>query len=138
MKGHKDKDGIFHPHTQYKGIRKSRDQSLKTQGVRLARTQRLIGGEKEGYAYSYQEGKELKKEIQKEIERIIRIKPAGISDIEISEINRYSIDGHLFLKGGMIAGDIQNLKDSGINIGSIQPAGTDVVLSFYLDRSKFR
>jgi len=36
MKGHMEKDG-FHPHTQYKGVRKSRDQSAKTQGVRLAR-----------------------------------------------------------------------------------------------------
>lgn len=32
MKGHME-DGKFHPHKQYKGVRKSRDQSTKTQGV---------------------------------------------------------------------------------------------------------
>jgi hypothetical protein len=37
MKGHKDSDGTFHPHTPYKGIRKSRDQTSKTEGIRLKR-----------------------------------------------------------------------------------------------------
>lgn len=36
MKGFK-RDGIFHPITPYKGVRKSRDQSTKTLGVRLER-----------------------------------------------------------------------------------------------------
>lgn len=37
MKGHME-DGKFHPHTQYKkGVRKSRDQTAKTQGVRMKR-----------------------------------------------------------------------------------------------------
>jgi len=41
MKGHMEKDG-FHPHTQYKGVRKSRDQKEKTKGViRLARSSKL-------------------------------------------------------------------------------------------------
>ncbi len=40
MKGHMQ-DGKFHPHTEYKGVRKSRDQSVKTEGIRLAR-QRVI------------------------------------------------------------------------------------------------
>src|SRR3990172_7013687 len=35
--GFKDKEGKFHPITPYKGVRKSRDQKLKTQGVRLKR-----------------------------------------------------------------------------------------------------
>lgn len=35
MKGHKDPTGKFHPHTQYNGVRKSRDQKQKTQGVKL-------------------------------------------------------------------------------------------------------
>jgi len=39
MKGHMEKDG-FHPHTKYKGVRKSRDQKAKTQGIRLARKAR--------------------------------------------------------------------------------------------------
>ena len=35
MKGHKDKSGTFHPHTQYiKSPRKSRDQDSKLQGVK--------------------------------------------------------------------------------------------------------
>ncbi len=34
MKGHMEKDG-FHPHTQSKGVRKSRDQKEKTQGVKI-------------------------------------------------------------------------------------------------------
>ena len=37
MKGHMEKDG-FHPHTDYKGVRKSRDQQAKTEGVRLKRS----------------------------------------------------------------------------------------------------
>jgi len=42
MKGHM-KDGKFHPHTDYKkGVRKSRDQKAKTQGVKI-RKQRLEG-----------------------------------------------------------------------------------------------
>ena len=41
MKGHMQ-DGIFHPHTQYKGVRKSRDQRLKTQGVRLKHVERIF------------------------------------------------------------------------------------------------
>lgn len=36
--GHKDSSGKFHPHTTYNGVRKSRDQSEKTQGVRLKRS----------------------------------------------------------------------------------------------------
>ena len=35
--GHKTKDGKFHPHTPYREVRKSRDQTAKTQGVRLQR-----------------------------------------------------------------------------------------------------
>ena len=34
MKGHMEKDG-FHPHTQYKGVRKSRDQQVKTEGIKI-------------------------------------------------------------------------------------------------------
>ena len=34
MKGHMEKDG-FHPHTQYKGVRKSRDQNAKHEGVKI-------------------------------------------------------------------------------------------------------
>ena len=35
MKGHMEKDG-FHPHTEYKkGTRKSRDQKVKTKGVKI-------------------------------------------------------------------------------------------------------
>lgn len=36
MKGHMQ-DGKFHPHIEYKGVRKSRDQQVKTIGVRMAR-----------------------------------------------------------------------------------------------------
>jgi len=43
MKGHMEKDG-FHPHTQYKGIRKSRDQLTKTEGVKI-RKQREVSTE---------------------------------------------------------------------------------------------
>ena len=35
--GYKDKNNKFHPITPYKSVRKSRDQKLKTQGVRLKR-----------------------------------------------------------------------------------------------------
>ena len=34
MKGHMQ-DGKFHPHTQYKGVRKSRDQKAKIDGVKI-------------------------------------------------------------------------------------------------------
>jgi len=35
-------DGKFHPHTQYKNIRKSRDQSTKSQGVKIERNAREV------------------------------------------------------------------------------------------------
>lgn len=35
--GFKDDKGIFHPLTKYNGVRKSRDQTAKTQGIRLKR-----------------------------------------------------------------------------------------------------
>ena len=37
MKGFKDSSGKFHPMTDSKGVRKSRDQSAKTQGVKIER-----------------------------------------------------------------------------------------------------
>lgn len=37
MKGFKDSNNKFHPITQSKGVRKSRDQSTKTEGIRLKR-----------------------------------------------------------------------------------------------------
>jgi len=40
MKGFKDSSGKFHPITDYKGVRKSRDQSAKLEGVRI-RKQRV-------------------------------------------------------------------------------------------------
>ena len=36
MKGHME-NGKFHPHTEYKGVRKFRDQQVNEQGIRLAR-----------------------------------------------------------------------------------------------------
>jgi len=38
LKGFKDSSGKFHPITEHKGVRKSRDQSAKTEGVRMKRT----------------------------------------------------------------------------------------------------
>lgn len=52
MKGHKDSSGKFHPHTPYNGVRKSRDQSIKTQGVKLTsgiRMQRELPTELSGF-----------------------------------------------------------------------------------------
>lgn len=37
MKGFKDSEGKFHPMKKYNGMRKSGEQKLKTQGVRMAR-----------------------------------------------------------------------------------------------------
>ncbi len=56
MKGHMQ-DGKFHPHTEYKkGTRKSRDQSTKSEGVKIrkARNQDLV------YAESYNRGQNIK------------------------------------------------------------------------------
>ncbi len=51
MKGHMQ-DGKFHPHTEYKkGIRKSRDQQVKSQGVKI-RKQRLDPEEIERITYT--------------------------------------------------------------------------------------
>jgi len=36
------KDGKFHPITDYKGVRKSRDQKVKTDGIRLKRKGQLF------------------------------------------------------------------------------------------------
>lgn len=41
MKGFKDSNNKFHPITQSKGVRKSRDQSAKTQGVKITRKARV-------------------------------------------------------------------------------------------------
>lgn len=47
MKGFKDSSNKFHPITDYKkGVRKSRDQSAKTQGVKITRNARVITGSK--------------------------------------------------------------------------------------------
>ncbi len=40
LKGFKDSSGKFHPITDYKGVRKSRDQSAKLQGVKIDRKKR--------------------------------------------------------------------------------------------------
>lgn len=40
MKGFKDSSGKFHPITDYKGVRKSRDQKAKTQGIKILRKKR--------------------------------------------------------------------------------------------------
>ena len=42
MKGFKDSSGKFHPISDSKGVRKSRDQSTKTQGVKLVRKARTV------------------------------------------------------------------------------------------------
>jgi len=42
MKGFKDSSGKFHPITDYKGVRKSRDQSAKIQGVKIERKKRFL------------------------------------------------------------------------------------------------
>ncbi len=45
MKGHMQ-DGKFHPHTDYKkGVRKSRDQSTKSVGIKLERKAREVRGQ---------------------------------------------------------------------------------------------
>lgn len=40
MKGFKDSSGKFHPITNNNGVRKSRDQTTKTEGVRMKRNQK--------------------------------------------------------------------------------------------------
>jgi len=42
LKGFKDKDGKFHPMNNQKGVRKSRDQSTKTQGIKITRKARAL------------------------------------------------------------------------------------------------
>ncbi len=44
MKGFKDSSNKFHPITQTKGVRKSRDQKAKQQGIRIERKAREIDG----------------------------------------------------------------------------------------------
>jgi len=46
LKGFKDSSNKFHPITQSKGVRKSRDQSAKIQGVKITRKARVITGSK--------------------------------------------------------------------------------------------
>ena len=75
MKGHKDSDGKFHPHTPYKGVRKSRDQSKKTQGVRFKRTQQ---------ASFYQPEPILETELTDIF--------AEVADMETGEINHHKLD----------------------------------------------
>jgi len=46
LKGFKDSSGKFHPITEHKGVRKSRDQSAKTQGVKIRKARTDKGLEK--------------------------------------------------------------------------------------------
>jgi len=41
MKGFKDSSGKFHPISDYKGVRKSRDQKLKQNGVKIRKAKFL-------------------------------------------------------------------------------------------------
>ena len=41
MKGHMEKDG-FHPHTESKGVRKSRDQQAKQEGVKIRKARYIV------------------------------------------------------------------------------------------------
>jgi len=66
LKGFKDSNNKFHPITQSKGVRKSRDQSTKTQGVKLVRKARTVSKVKrlpdvsinnENFSFRVDEGK---------------------------------------------------------------------------------
>ena len=48
MKGHMEKDG-FHPHTEYKGVRKSRDQQAKTEGVIIRKQRDTVPSDLSGF-----------------------------------------------------------------------------------------
>lgn len=101
------KDGKFHPHTDYKkGIRKSRDQKDKTQGVKVERKARI------GH-------------IDKEIPRfaIKEFDDSGIKDLEATDYNpkwklfsAFDIDGHEFFifpdEESAIAFGRQSIRDT--------------------------
>ncbi len=77
MKGHMQ-DGKFHPHTEYKkGTRKSRDQKVKTQGVRFQRT-KTRGIEMKNDEEIIMEASNINANSQYIIDRIERRRTKGI------------------------------------------------------------
>jgi len=79
MKGHMQ-DGKFHPHTQSKGVRKSRDQTVKTQGVKIERKKRVTKGIEKLFEM---EQKEVSKEI---LDREYDAFTSGITDYGSADI----------------------------------------------------
>lgn len=148
MKGF-TRDGKFHPITDYKkGTRKSRDRKVKTQGVEVERKARegkpmgvgntMIGGTASVRDINFDQQTALQKNIENELLRIIRMKPAGLVSIEIVQSDRWGIELEAHLLGGVLGGDIVNLANEGWKVGSIHADGKNVAVSIIIDRTKYR
>ena len=64
MKGFKDKEGKFRPTENKKGVRKSRDQSTKTEGVRLKRDRTILSEYKNATHLSMEDNKKVHEKIK--------------------------------------------------------------------------
>ena len=117
--GHKAKDGKFHPHTPYNGIRKSRDQITKTEGVRMKRISK-----KTKYKYPYfslwdtQTDRFLgsgrnEKNLQLTLEDGITFLVEGSDDPEQTEEESYKQSG---LKDGNVKKQIEYLRAFGLQV----------------------
>ncbi len=146
MKGHMEKDG-FHPHTEYKGVRKSRDQKVKVEGVKVRKEREgkligvgntMIGGTASIRDINLDQQISLQNKIENELLRIIRMKPAGLESIEITQSDRWVIELEARLKGGILGGDVVNLANEGWKVGSIQADGKNVAVSITIDRTRYR
>ena len=97
MKGFKDSSGKFHPITEYKGVRKSRDQKAKTQGIRkqrLPQQEHVIPDLRKTKSY-WQVVLENPREESGTTTHIIELGKLENKDDEINALMRMQKDGHL-------------------------------------------
>jgi len=105
MKGFKDSKGKFHPITDYKGVRKSRDQSSKSKGVKVERKAR----EGEEQSYWGQNGK-----YQKEADVLQKLVPAEGASPDLS-VDLFRRASNLYYEifnngGGNLEGEGQDIE----------------------------
>ncbi len=78
-----ESDG-FHPHTQYKGVRKSRDQSAKSEGIKVERKARAVAiTDMDDFTL------DLRIEsLQDEVQRRTALEQTGVPNSDIAEIKK--------------------------------------------------
>jgi len=87
MKGFKDSSGKFHPITEYKGVRKSRDSKEKTEGVKVERKARVITLlDMDDFTLDIRI-----EQLQNEVQRRTALEQTGVPNSDIAEIKKMLI-----------------------------------------------